>query len=66
MKCIKCEHIAIKDYPSHAQVGLGRCKKERYATFYALMKDHACQMYLETEQEKIEKRIKWYENRPNR
>jgi hypothetical protein len=66
MKCIKCEHIAIKAYPGHAQVGLGRCTKERYATFYALMKDHACQMYLETEQEKIEKRIKWYENRPNR
>jgi hypothetical protein len=40
--------------------------KEKYATFYALMKDHACQMYIEIEKEKIAKRIKWYESRPNR
>jgi hypothetical protein len=66
MRCIECEHIAIKPYPSHAQVGLGRCTKERYATFYALMKDHGCQMFVKENQEKIEKRIKWYENRPNR
>ena len=66
MKCINCEHIAIKPYPSHAQIGLGRCMKEKYATFYALMKDHACQMYIEIEKEKIAKRIKWYESRSNR
>lgn len=66
MRCIECEHIAIKAYPSHANVGLGKCMKEKYATFYALMKDRACQMYIKTEQEKVEKRIKWYENRPNR
>lgn len=66
MKCIECEHIAIKPYPSHANIGLGRCMKEKFTTFYALMKDHACQMYVQAEQEKREKRIKWYENRPNR
>jgi hypothetical protein len=38
--------------------------KEKFATFYYLIKDHACQMYIKAGKDKIEKRIIWYESRP--
>lgn len=66
MKCIECDKVAIKPYPAHAAIGLGRCTKERYAVFQSLIKDRACVMFVEAKKEVIEKRIIWHESRKSR
>lgn len=63
MICIECKYVSIKPYPSHAKVGLGKCDKKEFATFYALAKQRDCENYSRTTEAKIQKRINWYEQR---
>jgi hypothetical protein len=63
MRCIECENVSIKPHPSHAKHGLGRCLKEEFATFYDLGKHRKCDIFIKTNDNTIQKRIKWYENR---
>jgi len=63
VNCIKCENINIKDYPSHAKHGYGRCKKESNAVFYSLTKLHICVKFNEASKEIIEKRIIWNDSK---
>jgi hypothetical protein len=63
INCIKCNDIQIKEYPSHAKIGYGRCQREEHATFYSLQIMHDCVKFNAAPDDIIEKRIAWHENR---
>lgn len=63
MRCLECENVLIKPHPNHAKVGLGRCNKEEFATFYSLGKERKCDTFVAANLNTIQKRIKWYENK---
>jgi hypothetical protein len=63
IQCLKCKNILLKPYPNHVKVGLGRCSKQPFATFYSIDKKHECADYEQAEEAILRKRIDWYESR---
>jgi len=61
MKCIECRFLDLRKNKTMSKYGFGFCVMTM-ATFYSLEKDHECNLYIRTDDEKIQKRINWYEN----
>ena len=63
IRCIDCDNVLIKPHPAYAGLGLGRCSKEDFATFYSLTKKHNCIKFSEAKQDIIKLRMNWYDNK---
>lgn len=61
IRCLECKNIQIKEYPSHAKNGYGRCSISKDGIFYSLRILHNCDKFNEAEKEIIDKRIAWHE-----
>ena len=63
IQCLKCKNVSLQPYPRHAAIGLGRCTKEVFATFYSIDKKRECADYEQANDEILQKRMIWNEKR---
>jgi hypothetical protein len=52
--------LDLKKDKTLSRHGFGFCTMTM-ATFYSLEKEHDCNLFIKTDENKIEKRIEWYE-----
>jgi len=62
MKCIECKFVNLRKDKTMSEHAFGFCMMTM-GTFYSLEKEHECQHYIRADDEKIQKRIDWYERR---
>ncbi len=62
MKCVNCANLDLQKHATMAYHGFGLCTLKT-ATFPSMMRERVCQMFVQIEQTKAEKRIEWYENK---
>jgi hypothetical protein len=60
MQCIECRFLDLKKDKTLSRHGFGFCTMTM-ATFYSLEKEHDCNLFIKADENKIEKRIEWYE-----
>ena len=58
MTCLHCTKFNLRDSPSHARVGFGKCMIEQEKYRYFAM-HHKCKEFTKAAQEVIEKRDAW-------
>ena len=64
MKCITCKCIDLKTFPSHAKVGMGRCKLEKMGgVFESLIYDRVCKDHQPADDGIVSVRVDWLEKR---
>lgn len=67
MRCLHCINYNLRDYPSHARVGYGRCMAadlQRYgAVFMSIIAEVDCDAYSPAKDGVVFKREEWYESR---
>lgn len=62
MRCIDCRFLDLRKDKTLSQHGFGFCTMTM-ATFYSLEKEHECNLYIRASDDKIQKRIDWYDKR---
>ena len=69
MRCLHCINYNLRDYPSHAKVGYGRCMaadlQRDGAVFMSIAADVDCDGYSPAKDGIVFKREEWYESRKN-
>lgn len=70
MRCLHCINFNMKDYPSHARVGYGRCMaadlQRDGAVFMSISALVDCDAYSPAKDGIVFKREEWYESRKGR
>lgn len=70
MRCLHCSNHNLKDYPSHARVGYGRCMAANLerdgAVFMSVYADVDCNKFRSAKEMVIIKREEWHESRKSR
>jgi hypothetical protein len=70
MRCLHCINYNMKDYPSHARVGYGRCMaadlQRDGAVFMSVVAEVDCDAYSPAKDGVVFKREEWYESRKGR
>lgn len=62
MRCIECRFLDLRKNKTMSEHGFGFCTMT-LASFYSLDKEHDCQFFRKDNDEKIQKRIDWYDKR---
>ena len=60
MRCIECRFLDLRKDKTMSQYGFGLCTMT-LATFYSLAKEHDCRLFVKDNNEKIQKRVEWYD-----
>lgn len=67
MRCLHCINYNLRDYPSHARVGYGRCMaadlQRDGAVFMSISALVDCDAYSPAKDGVVFKREEWYESR---
>lgn len=70
MRCLHCINFNMKDHPSHARVGYGRCMaadlQRDGAVFMSISVEVDCDAYSPAKDGIVFKREEWYESRKGR
>lgn len=70
MRCLHCINYNLRDYPSHAKVGYGRCMAADLAkdgaVFMSISGEVDCDAYSPAKDGIVFKREEWYESRKGR
>jgi hypothetical protein len=70
MRCLHCKNFNLRDYPSHAKVGIGRCMAvdvfKQGAVFVPIQSEFECDKYQQAADNVVAKRKEWNESRKGR
>ena len=58
MTCLHCTKFNLRDFPSHARIGFGKCTIEQEKNRFFAMR-HECKEFTRASPEVIEKRDAW-------
>lgn len=59
MICLDCQNLNIHDVPTHAKMGLGKCKHGKSGEFVSISFDRLCEKFSATTEEVSFKRKEW-------
>ena len=61
-RCLECKHLGLKQFPRHANEGLGKCKlSSTSGQFISYMFQRECGQYERAEEGAILKRLSWHD-----
>ena len=60
VECITCDRLALRDHPTHAKQGLGRCSlRKRAGTFVSISYARDCAKHTQASEKTVTARRAW-------